>query len=175
MIQANLFFQFLIIGFLAFGGGQAALPLVERVSVVQMGWVSPTAFAAAIAFGYVTPGPVLIVSTFVGYLAAGLSGAIAATSGAFLAPTLLAVGVAASLERIAENRWLKAFGEGATPAVIGLLGATTWNLAQHSLTSAATAAIAILSFIVSLRTQLSPVWILLAGTLIEWAVGYFLR
>jgi len=54
MIVFELFVQFLLISLLAFGGGQAALPLVERVCVTQMGWVSPTAFAVAVAFGYIT-------------------------------------------------------------------------------------------------------------------------
>jgi len=77
MILLQLFGQFLLISLLAFGGGQAALPLIERVAVAQMGWVSPTAFAAAVAFGYITPGPVLMTATFIGYIAAGFPAAIA--------------------------------------------------------------------------------------------------
>ncbi len=48
---------FFIIGLLAIGGGQAALPLVERVSVAERGWVTPDVFSTAVAFGYVTRDP----------------------------------------------------------------------------------------------------------------------
>lgn len=171
MILIELFVQFLFISLLAFGGGQAALPLIERVCVTQMGWVSPQAFAAAVAFGYITPGPVLITATFVGYVTAGLLGAIAATGGVFLAPILLAAGAAAGVERFADHRWLRAFGRGAAPAVVGLLGATAWNLAQSTLTSWSLVVIAVVVFILAACTKLKPVWLLFSGALAGWVIG----
>jgi chromate transporter len=54
----------------------AALPLVERLVAGEMGWILPRDFAAAVARGYLTPDPVLITATFVGYRAAGLGGAV---------------------------------------------------------------------------------------------------
>jgi chromate transporter len=62
----QLFSRFGLISLLAFGGGGAALPLVERLAVNETGWIAPQDFAAAVAFGYLTPGPVLITATFVG-------------------------------------------------------------------------------------------------------------
>jgi len=167
----SLFVQFLLISLLAFGGGQAALPLIERVCVTQMGWVPPQAFAAAVAFGYITPGPVLIIATFVGYVAAGLLGAIAATIGVFLAPILLAAGAAFGVERFASSRWLRAFGRGAAPAVVGLLGATAWSLAQSTLTSWPPGVLAASVFILTAITKLSPGWLLLGGALAGWIIG----
>ena len=79
-----------IISLLAFGGGQAALPLVEQVAVRDMHWVSASTFGAAVAFSYVTPGPVLIVAAFIGFQVAGMAGVVAATLGAFVAPWALA-------------------------------------------------------------------------------------
>jgi len=61
-----LLWRFLVISLLAFGGGQAALPLVERL-VVGGGLVSAADFSTALAFSYITPGPVLILATFIGY------------------------------------------------------------------------------------------------------------
>ena len=167
----QLFGQFFLISLLAFGGGQAALPLIERVSVAQMGWLSPAAFAVAVAFGYITPGPVLMTATFIGYVAAGLPGAIAATLGIFLAPTLLAMGVAAGIERFAQNRWLQAFGRGAAPAVVGLLGATVWSLIQSSVTSWQLAVVAILTFVLASKTAIAPGWLLLGGAIVGWVMG----
>lgn len=164
----DLFGRFALISVLAFSGGQAALPLVERISVAQMGWVSPTAFASAVAFGYVTPGPVLITATFIGYLAAGVAGAVAATLGVFLIPILLAAAAAAGVQRLADNRWLRAFGKGAAPAVVGLLGATAWSLGRTAITSWPLAAVALAALALTARTQISPVWLLGGGALAGW-------
>jgi chromate transporter len=84
-----LFVRFAVISVLAFGGGQAALPLVERLVVSEAHWLSASAFGTAVAFGYLTPGPVLITATFVGHRVAGLPGAVAATLGVFFMPWLL--------------------------------------------------------------------------------------
>jgi len=91
MILLELFFHFAIINMLAFGGGNAAISLLERVSVDEMRWVTPQDFAAAIGFAYITPGPVLITSAFIGYRAAGFPGATVATVGVFLIPWILSV------------------------------------------------------------------------------------
>lgn len=85
----DLFTRCVLISLLAFGGGQAALPLIERIAVWETGWLTPHDFATAVAFGYVTPGPVLITMTFLGYRAAGMAGAAVATLGIFLMPWAL--------------------------------------------------------------------------------------
>ena len=167
----SLFSHFLVISLAAFGGGKAALPLIERVSVAA-GWVSPQTFAAAVGFGYIAPGPILILATFIGYQAGGVSGAVAATGGVFLAPMLLAGWAAAGVERLAENRWLRAFGEGAAPAVIGLFGATAWSLARASVTSWPLAGVALAVLVLAARTKVAPGALLLVGLAIGAVLAY---
>ena len=64
--------RFLVIGALAFGGGQAALPLVERLAVADTGWLTSAQFATGVGLSYATPGPVLILAAFIGYHAAAV-------------------------------------------------------------------------------------------------------
>ena len=91
MILLELFIYFVMISLLAFGGGNAVISLLEQISVERMQWVTPQDFAAAIGFAYITPGPVLITSAFIGYRAAGFLGATVATVGVFLIPWVLSV------------------------------------------------------------------------------------
>jgi chromate transporter len=164
----TLFLQFTVISLLAFGGGQAVLPLIERESVGGRGWMTSAEFTAAVGFGYLIPGPVTTMAAFVGYMAGGLPGGIAATFGMFLAPTILAALAAAGVEKLAKSRWVKAFGAGAAPAVVGLLGATLWNIAQHAVTSWPLALVALLALMLAIKTKIQPLWLLLGGGLLGW-------
>lgn len=95
---------FLLVGALAFGGCQAALPLVERLAVGVYGWVTPAQFGTAVGLSYATPGPVLIIAAYIGYRTAGLAGALAATVAVFTVPLLAAVGAASAVQRLATTR-----------------------------------------------------------------------
>ena len=159
----DLFFRFMMLSILAFGGGQAALPLLQRVTVEDTQWINLNTYAAAVGFSYITPGPVLIGATFVGYLVADIPGAIAATIGVFLIPWLLAVLASQRIARWTGSPWLKAFGKGATPAMIGLLGATMAELGRRSFTGASFFVIAALAFVLVSRTKLPTVVILVAA------------
>ena len=166
--------QFAVISLLAFGGGQSVLPLMERVSVRQYGWLSAPAFTSGVGFGYMVPGPVTTTATFIGYCAAGFPGAAAATLGMFVPPVLLAALAAAGIGRLAGNRFVRAFSAGATPAVIGLLAATAWHIAQNAVTSPPLAVVALGATVLAARTKVSPIVILLGGAgaaVAAWACG----
>jgi chromate transporter len=170
-IVAALFLRFLLISLLAFGGGQAALPLVEQVAVQQMGWVSASTFGAAVAFSYLTPGPVLIVATFIGVQVAGMPGALAATMGAFAAPWLLATLAARQVGRVASHPLLRDFGAGAGPAVAGLLGLTVVDLTRAGGFTWASVAIALAAALLALSSRVHPLFLLAAGAGLGWLLG----
>lgn len=128
--MTELFVRFLVIGAIAFGGGQAALPLVERLAVTDTGWLSPSQFAAGVGLAYITPGPVLILATYVGYVALGVPGALVATAAVFTVPIALAASAAAVVGRLERAAWFRRFGAGAAAAAIGLLGVTLFVLAR---------------------------------------------
>ena len=171
MIHLELFARFALISLIAFGGGQAALPLVERAAVRDTGWLTPATFGAAVAFGYLTPGPVLITATFVGQQVAGLPGALAATLGAFLAPWALAAAAAQQVKRFAQSWLLRSFGAGAAPAVVGVLGVTVLSLGREALASWPHVAIGAAAFALAAWTRTPPLLLLGLGGAVGWLLG----
>ena len=121
---AKLLLFFLKAGALTFGSGLVIVPFLQQGVVQQYGWLSERDFLVAVAIGMISPGPVVITATFVGYLVAGFWGALAATVGIFL-PSFILVQVAAPLlARHRGNRDVQGFVKGAYAAAIGtILGA----------------------------------------------------
>jgi chromate transporter len=171
MVYLELFGRFMVISLVDFGGGQAALPLVERVAVHETGWLTPSAFGAAVAFAYVTPGPVLITATFVGQQVGGLWGALAATLGAFLAPWALATATARQVQRFAQSERLRAFGAGAAPAVIGILGVTVLSLGREAFVSWPYLGVGVAVFVLAVWMRIPPVLLLGGGGALGWLLG----
>ncbi len=170
----ELFWRFAVISALAFGGGQAALPLVERTAVAETGWITPQDFSTALAFSFITPGPVLVLATFIGYRVDGVAGAAAATLGVFLLPWLLAAAVAWQLQRFSQHPWLRGFGRGAGAAVIGLLVVTAWSIAQSAFVHWTFAGVAALALVLAVWTKLHPFFILMSGAGAGGLIGMIL-
>jgi len=120
----KLLLFFLKAGALTFGSGLVIVPFLQQGVVQQYGWLNERDFLVAVAVGMVSPGPVVITATFVGYLVAGFWGALAATVGIFLPSFLLVLLVAPILARHRADRNVQGFIKGAYAAAIGtILGA----------------------------------------------------
>lgn len=167
----DLFWQFMVFSLLAFGGGGTVLGLVDRVAVADKGWITPAEFSAAVGFTFITPGPILVMAPFVGYLAAGVPGAAVATLGVFLAPWSLAMGSAHRLRRYLQHPRLKAFGKGAGPAIVGLFSLAVLTIARSSLSNLAMVAVALVAGVLMARTKLHPVVLLVGGALAGLVLG----
>lgn len=122
--------RFLTVGALAFGGGGAALPLVERFTVAETGWLTTRQFTIGVGFAYATPGPILILAAFVGYYVAGVPGALAGTLAVFAIPVVLAAGSADVVQRLNEYARFRAFARFAAAGAVGLLAVTLTALAR---------------------------------------------
>src|SRR6185437_12449513 len=117
----QLFAFFLKAGSLTFGSGLVIVPFLEKGLVQQTGWLNGREFLVAVAVGMLSPGPVVITATFVGYLVAGFWGAAVSTVGIFLPSFLLILIVAPILMRHRANRNVQGFVKGAYAAAIGTI------------------------------------------------------
>ena len=120
----KLLLFFLKAGALTFGSGLVIVPFLQQGVVQQYGWLGERDFLVAVAVGMISPGPVVITATFVGYLVAGFLGSLAATIGIFLPSFILVLVAAPILARHRKNRSVQGFIKGAYAAAIGtILGA----------------------------------------------------
>jgi chromate transporter len=124
-LLGKILFFFLKAGALTFGSGLVIVPFLQQGVVQEHGWLGEREFLIAVAIGMISPGPVVITATFVGYLVAGFWGAVAATVGIFLPSFILVLVAAPILQRHRANRNVQGFVKGAYAAAIGtILGAS---------------------------------------------------
>jgi chromate transporter len=123
-ILGKLLLFFLKAGSLTFGSGLVIVPFLEQGLVQQFGWLDERQFLIAVAIGMISPGPVVITATFVGYLVAGFWGSLVSTVGIFLPSFLFVLIAAPLLARHRGNPNVQGFVKGAYAAAIGtILGA----------------------------------------------------
>jgi chromate transporter len=162
---------FLRVGTVTFGGGFVMIPQIETDIVDTNRWMDKQTFADGMAFGQITPGPVLITATFIGYKVAGATGAIAATVAAFLPSFVMTVIAGTSINRFRTNYFFQAFLAGVAPAVVGMLAAAGVTLAKNGLNTPLSYGVATLAFLLMLRAKLNPVVIIFVCGLLQWAVS----
>src|SRR5262249_47985298 len=163
-VLLSLALFFLKAGAFIFGSGLAIVPFLRQGGVVQHHWLTSRQFIDAVAMGLITPGPVVITATFIGYLVAGLPGAIAATVAIFT-PIYLGVAIPGRwFVRHRDHPQIKAFIKGATAAAAGAIAGAVVVLIRQTVTDLPTAAIAVVSFGLLLWTKLpEPVFMALCG------------
>ena len=117
----RLFWNFLMIGALSFGGGYGMISLV-RETVLSNGWLTESEFLSFIAVSESTPGPLAVnMATFVGSSQGGFWGALVATLGVVLPSFLLLLLIAAVLRNLMKYRGVEAFLSGVRPCVVALI------------------------------------------------------
>jgi len=154
-ILAKLFGFFLKAGSLTFGSGLVIVPFLEKGLVQQTGWLDERQFLIAVAMGMLSPGPVVITATFVGYLVAGFWGSVVATVGIFLPSFLLVLIVAPIMVRHRANPNVQGFVKGAYAAAIGTILGACVLLGKIAIGDWLTALVALLSLVVLFRWKIS--------------------
>ena len=165
---------FLRMGSVTFGGGLVMVPLIESEVVNNHHWLTHQEFADAFALGQLTPGPVLITATFVGYRVAGTLGALVATVSIFLPAFLMTIAAASSLRRFRNNEQVQSFLRGIAPAVIGLLVAAGLSIGRAGIHSWVGGSIMLLAIFTLIRFRPNPFWVIFGAGLIRFAVGLLL-
>jgi chromate transporter len=166
---------FLKAGSLTFGSGLVIVPFLEKGLVQQTGWLSEREFLVAVAMGMISPGPVVITATFVGFLVAarlggslleGFWGSLASTVGIFLPSFLLVLIVAPILVRYRQNPNVQGFIKGAYAAAIGTILGACVLLGKIAVGDWLTALVSLASLIVLFRWKVSNPLLVAAAAVI---------
>jgi len=157
---------FLKAGSLTFGSGLVIVPFLEKGLVQQTGWLNEREFLVAVAMGMISPGPVVITATFVGYLVAGFWGSLVATIGIFLPSFLLVLIVAPILVRYRTNPNVQGFIKGAYAAAIGTILGACVLLGKIAIGDWLTALVALGSLVVLFRWKVSNPMLVAATAII---------
>jgi chromate transporter len=147
-LAVEIFWEGLKAGLVTFGGAFTVIPYIQDVAVEGKHWLSQDQFLDGLAMSGVLPAPLIIFSTFVGYMAGGLTGALAMTLGIFLPAFVFPIFLHRRLVGIAEDPRVRPFLLGVAAGVIGLIAAVTVDIVDASIVDAPTALLALGAFLV---------------------------
>jgi chromate transporter len=170
-VLAQILLFFTKAGAFVFGSGLAIVPFLQQGVVDQFGWLTEHQFLDAVAVAMITPGPVVITVAFIGFLVAGLAGAVMASIGIFLPVYLFTILPAPWFKRHRDNPQLKAFVDGATASATGAIAGAVIVLGARAIIDLPTAIIALVSFALLWRFKISePIMVMVSGMvgLILW-------
>src|SRR6266436_5090213 len=170
-ILGKLLLFFLTAGSLTFGSGLVIVPFLEQGLVQQFGWLDQRQFLIAVAIGMISPGPVVITATFVGYLVAGFSGSVVSTIGIFLPSFLLVLIAAPLLARHRGNPNVQGFVKGAYAAAIGTILGACILLGRIAIGDWLTALIGLVSLAALFRWKVSNP-LLIAATAVVGLIAF---
>ena len=161
------------IGALAFGGGFTAIPLIQYEMVDQYQWLTTKEFVDGIALGQITPGPILITATFVGYKVASFLGAFMATLGVFFPSFFILVLLIPYHDRLKGVEKVRMMEQGVLGSFIGMLALVLYNFGRTSLVDIPSILMAGAA-ILALYKKVSLPYILLAGGILSVVLFRFL-
>ena len=161
------------ISLFSFGGGYAAIPLMSHEIVTTHAWLDNQSFMNGIILGQVTPGPVMITATYVGYLLHGLLGASIATLAIFLPSFIILVAVTPYFERFRASPYFNTIIKSVLCSFVGLLLMVTVNFAQDVAWDAEHIILAAAAFLALLR-RVDILWVILVGAVISILLFYYL-
>ena len=159
--------RFLRIGALVFGSGYAMLPFIQDTVVNQFAWLTNQQFAVALALSLITPGPVTIIGTFIGYKVAGVVGALAGMVNMYFPAWAMTTIVAAPYAKAGQVGYVKQVIGGIVATFIGTLVVVLIKLGVDTLVDLSAIAMATAAFAVQRFVKIDTIWIVLGGALVS--------
>ena len=156
-----------------FGGGYVMIPIMQSLLVHNLKWVSAPEFLDCIAFSQLTPGPILVSSIFIGYKLTGFTGAIVALLATFAPSAILMIIVSKIFAIHKDHYWLKDAMAGIKPVVVGLIIASAVKLLQSVPFDLSLYILCAVTFAISFRYKVSPVYIIIASLVVGACFTFF--
>ncbi len=170
---SQLMFEMLKIGSVAFGSGFTILPLLQQTAVTSHHWLTLKQFADGIALGQITPGPILITATFIGYKIGGLIASALATFAIFFPSFFYTIAVTEIYEKIKSNPLIQKAISGIMASFTGMLGYVVLSLGKISLSNPLLFIWAVGSFVMVRYFKLNILWIFSLGITLSLILGEF--
>lgn len=170
-VLLKLSWVFLKIGTFTFGGGIVIIPMIENEVVNNYGWLTKAEFIDAVTLGQITPGPIIISATFIGYKVCGIVGATIATASVILPSFIMICLATEAIKKFRENKILANFLRGARVAVIGMVFDAGVSIGRSSLVDLKTVLIAAASIICLFKYKINPIWVLLGAGMVGLVWG----
>jgi chromate transporter len=163
---AGLAFTFLKVGLIFFGGGYVLVPLLYQRLVTELAWLKPQEFLDGVAISNLTPGPISVLATFLGYKFQGIAGALVATAALYLPALSLMFVLCYGYGRLRGGTHFQDFFAGVTPALVGLILSAAVLLGQRGIASWRAALLALLACLLLIRFRWPPAAVLAMGALL---------
>ena len=159
----ELFLEFALLAFIAFGGATALLPEMHRVVVENHHWLDDATFTHLYAIAQAAPGPNVLVVTLIGWEVAGLAGALAATLAMCLPMSVVIYLLIDRWEGFSGKRWQQAISLGVAPLAVGLVFSGALLIGQSAELGLPAWGLVVLTVVMNLRTKLHPLWLIATG------------
>ena len=164
-------------GLFSFGGAYASLAFLEHGAVEQHSWLTTSQLLDGVALSVATPGPFMLFTTFVGFVAGGVFGAVIATFFVFLPSFLFVIGGAPYIESVSNNRVIQSFLAGVSAGVVGIIVAVSIELMRAAPLNVTTIAIAVIAFLAIVWRKVDVAFVALGamslGVLYAFALAVF--
>ena len=160
------------VGAFTFGGGITIIAFVQDQLVNRLQWLTPQEFLDGIALGQFSPGPVLMLATYVGYKLAGMPGAIVGQLAIYVPSFTLMLSILPVLARVRDIAWIKAAMRGIGAAVIGVISVSLLHLMPYAAPDAFTVGLLALTIVLTLVFSMSPLPLICAGALTGIVSGW---